>query len=141
MTLLLPFSSIARVPPKVRRLLVMNLVNAYPILRSSSIRAATASACLSSRSIGFLAARITWLELLGNAMCWGGIVTYALSILLNLALLMSKFGFPFKASVRTSVPICSPSRSQSVQMNRALAQRAWLLMLSAMASLLYHWNK
>ena len=52
-------------------------------------------------------------------------MTYALSILLNLALFTSSHLFPFNASVLTSLPMCSPSRSQSVHMKRALAPLAW----------------
>ena len=48
-----------------------------------------------------------------------GGATHALSMLLNLALLISNRGFPFLAALRISLPICSPSRSQSVQMTRA----------------------
>jgi hypothetical protein len=81
---------------------VCNLVNAAPILRSSSILAATAFACFSSISIGLCAA---WM-------------TCARSVLLNLALLTTILRFPLRASVTTSEPICSPSRSQSVQMNK-----------------------
>lgn len=45
-------------------------------------------------------------------------------MLLNLALLTSSRGLIFKAISRISVPMCSPSRSQSVQMKRTWAERA-----------------
>lgn len=61
--------------------------------------------------------------------------TYALSVLLNLALLTSIRALPRRACFLTSVPICSPSRSQSVQMNRALQYCACFLIFSAMLSL------
>lgn len=41
-------------------------------------------------------------------------------MLLNWALLTWMRGFPFTAEARISPPICSPSRSQSVQMKSAL---------------------
>jgi hypothetical protein len=56
--------------------------------------------------------------------------TYALAMLLNLALLTSRFGFCRRASDLTSPPMCSPSRSQSVQMNKARAPLALLKILS-----------
>jgi hypothetical protein len=46
--------------------------------------------------------------------------TYALSVLLNLARLTSILALPKRACFLTSVPMCSPSRSQSVHMNSAL---------------------
>jgi hypothetical protein len=61
--------------------------------------------------------------------------TYALSVLLNLARLTSILEFACLAWCRTSEPMCSPSRSQSVQMNRALADRACSLMFSAIPSI------
>ena len=94
-------------------------VNAAPNRRSSSIRAETALACASSRGIGLRAALI---------MC-------TLSILLNLALHTCMPGLAFKAISRISVPICSPSRSQSVQMKRTSALRAHASMLLAIAFL------
>lgn len=62
-------------------------------------------------------------------------LSYALSILLNLALLTSRRAFPFFAVSRISLPICSPSRSQSVQMHKALQYLACDWMLSAIALL------
>jgi hypothetical protein len=50
-------------------------------------------------------------------------------MLLNLALRTSRYGFPLRASALTSPPMCSPSRSQSVQMNRARAPLALLTIL------------
>jgi hypothetical protein len=61
--------------------------------------------------------------------------TYALSVLLNLALFTSIREFPDLAWFRTSEPMCSPSRSQSVQINSALLYLAWLRMFSAIGSL------
>lgn len=61
--------------------------------------------------------------------------TYALSVLLNLALFTSILRLPSSAAVLTSEPMCSPSRSQSVQMNNDLANWACRLMFSAMAFL------
>ena len=58
-------------------------------------------------------------------------ITYALSMLLNRALFTSRRPFPFNASVLTSLPMCSPSRSQSVQIKRALAPLAWVSMFDA----------
>lgn len=68
----------------------------------------------------------------------GSQTTYTRSILLNLALFTSSLLFPFKAAARTSLPICSPSRSQSVQMKSALADRAWASMFLATAFLSYN---
>ena len=62
-------------------------------------------------------------------------ITYALSVLLNLALLTSIRALPRRACFLTSVPICSPSRSQSVQINRALQYCACFLIFSAMLNL------
>lgn len=61
----------------------------------------------------------------------------------NFALLTSIFRFPCLAISRTSVPIYSPSRSQSVQINRALAPRASLIMLSltSVRSYCHHGSK
>lgn len=47
--------------------------------------------------------------------------THARSMLLNLALLTSIWLLPRLAALRISLPMCSPSRSQSVQMTRARA--------------------
>lgn len=63
------------------------------------------------------------------------IYTHALSVLLNLARLTWIRVFPCFAWCRTSVPICSPSLSQSVQMNRALQSLAWSRMFLAIANL------
>ena len=57
--------------------------------------------------------------------------TYARSMLLKRALQTCMFGFAFNAMSRISVPICSPSRSQSVQMNSIFAYRACASMLLA----------
>lgn len=63
--------------------------------------------------------------------------THALSVLLNLARLISMRALPAFAWLRTSDPMCSPSRSQSVQMNSALEYLAWLRMFSAIGCLSY----
>lgn len=49
------------------------------------------------------------------------ITTHALSMLLNLARLTSRLGFALIATSLISEPICSPSRSQSVQIYSARA--------------------
>lgn len=134
MTLRSPFPPSAITPPRERSLVVRYLVKIYPILRSNSIRADTASTWRSSSCMGCLAAWRTWLDIQhgpNNLL----LITYALSTLLNLALLTSRFLFPLKASARTSPPICSPSRSQSVQMNKARACLASSRMLSDIAVL------
>ena len=61
--------------------------------------------------------------------------THALSVLLNFARLTRIRAFPRRASFRTSVPICSPSLSQSVQINRALDRAACSSMFRATAFL------
>lgn len=61
--------------------------------------------------------------------------SHAFSVLLNLALLMTMRAFPSFACLRISVPICSPSRSQSVQIKRALHLRACSWMFFAIATL------
>ena len=53
------------------------------------------------------------------------------SELLKRALLMSRYRLPSNAAFLTSDPICSPSRSKSVQMNSALAYWACLEIFSA----------
>lgn len=58
-------------------------------------------------------------------------------MLLNRARFTSRRGLPFKASALTSPPMCSPSRSQSVQMNRALALLARVAMFVDMGILSY----
>lgn len=63
--------------------------------------------------------------------------THALSVLLNLARFTSIREFPDLAWFRTSEPMCSPSLSQSVQINSALLYLAWLRMFSAIGSLSY----
>lgn len=62
---------------------------------------------------------------------------YAFSVLLNRALLIWRFALPFRASVLTSPPMCSPSRSQSVQIKRAMAPRACMVIFVAIASFSY----
>jgi hypothetical protein len=64
---------------------------------------------------------------------------YALSMLLNRALQTSILGLAFMAMSRISVPICSPSRSQSVQMKSMLHCLACCSMLVATAFL--SWSK
>lgn len=61
--------------------------------------------------------------------------TDALSMLLKRALQTCILGFALNAISRISVPICSPSRSQSVQMNRMDAYLACASMLLATAFL------
>lgn len=61
-------------------------------------------------------------------------LTYALSVLLNLARLTSIRALPFLAWLRTSEPMCSPSLSQSVQINSALLYLAWFRIFSAIGS-------
>lgn len=113
-------------------------VNAAPIRKSSSILAATAFAWSSSSSIGSLAARRTWLKHMSTtkSVLFLG-TTYALSVLLNLARLVWILGFPFLAWWRTSLPMCSPSRSQSVQINKPLLYFAWSWIFSAIARFSY----
>lgn len=128
----------SRSPPIVCNVKVWNRVKDAPRRRSSSILAPTALTCRSSRLIGFWAALMTWLGL-ASAEQYHYIKlrreNYALSVLLNCALLTSSLAFPLWAACLTSAPMNSPSRSQSVQMNKALAQRACWAMLSAMALL------
>jgi hypothetical protein len=62
-------------------------------------------------------------------------LTHALSVLLNFARLTSSLRLTIKACFRTSLPICSPSRSQSVQMNKILETRACSCMFFAMLCL------
>ena len=63
--------------------------------------------------------------------------TNLLSVLLNLARLISIRLFSNLACCRISVPICSPSRSQSVHIYKTLADLALLRILSAMALFSY----
>lgn len=60
---------------------------------------------------------------------------YTLSVLLKLALLTSSLSLPSNAARRTSEPMCSPSRSQSVQIKSARESRACCFMLFAIALL------
>jgi hypothetical protein len=64
-------------------------------------------------------------------------LAYALSMLLNFALLTLILGFPLRACSNTSFPICSPSRSQSVHMKRNSASFASFVILSAIYFLSY----
>ena len=75
---------------------------------------------------------MTWLQKVRRQTQRTGNVTHALSVLLNFALLTSSLRLPMKACFRTSLPICSPSRSQSVQMNKILETRACFCMFFAM---------
>ena len=116
------------------RFKVIILVNEAPIRRSSSILVATAFACLSSSVIGFFAARITCLRMVSITdfiRIRGKELPNPRSMLLNLALLTSRLLLTFNAMSRISVPMCSPSLSQSVQMNRPLAYLAWVSMFFA----------
>ena len=126
---------LANGPPRDWISMVWNRENAYPILKSNSIRADTASTWRWSKSIGFLAACKICLQSQQTMPCLRTENPYALSMLLNLARLTSSRALPLSASVLTSPPMCSPSRSQSVQMNNALAPVAWALMLAAIALL------
>ena len=57
--------------------------------------------------------------------------THALSMLLKRARKTCRFGLILSAMSRTSVPICSPSRSQSVHMNKIEAYLACVSMFFA----------
>lgn len=123
---------------------VCRRVNAAPMRRSNSILADTAFACRSSRATGASAARRTCLWWSGQREFDSQLrrrasifprPTHALSVLLNLARFTSRLRFPNKAWFMTSVPMCSPSRSQSVHMNNAFAYLACSRMFFAMAFL------
>jgi len=116
-------------PPSLRRFNVRNRVKAYPILRSSSMRAATASTCLSSRATSRRAAARMCLQgetMLGCLSIQQSVLlqTYARSTLLNLARRTWIWRLPFLAASRISPPMCSPSRSQSVQITSTVARLA-----------------
>lgn len=98
-----------------------------------------------SHGIGLEFIKLYWLTSGAQNMASDGLVelfsdinakpTYARSVLLNLALLTSIEALPAFACLRTSAPMCSPSRSQSVQINRARLYLAWFRMFSAMGNL------
>lgn len=64
--------------------------------------------------------------------------TNSRSILLNLALLTLMLLLPFLAKLRTSVPMYSPSRSQSVHINKTFAPRASSWIFFAMIFFCYN---
>jgi len=101
------------------------------------MRAATALACASSKGIGSRAALMMCLHRLAVLYVDYVKKTYALSMLLNLALQTSILGLTRRAISRISVPICSPSRSQSVQTKRTEAPRACVSMFRAITFLSY----
>lgn len=105
-------------------------VKAAPRRRSNSMRADTAFAWASSRRMGCWDA---WMTCLFNQKIPRNCIetTYALSMLLKRARKTCRFGLILSAMSRTSVPICSPSRSQSVHMNRMEAYLAWVSMFFA----------
>lgn len=110
---------------------VRHLVKAAPILRSISMRAETAFAWFSSRSTGLRAAWMTCLGVISSFAVHQTLSTHALSMLLKCARLTCNRRFTSRAMLRISAPIFSPSRSQSVHMNRISELRACRLMFSA----------
>lgn len=106
-------------------------MKAAPSRKSSDIRASTASACRTSSSKGFWHAR--WICLINGRAGFsfddthqpcGKNQTHAGMMALNLARFTVNLRLTSLQTSTISCPICSPSRSQSVQIMRMSARRA-----------------